>query len=121
MVHSLYRIAKGWSRGEIFQSGLTRSTLCASCNNFCGKQYVRPFAEWTLQAARYHLRMGSDTRVLLPFTICPLAIAKHLAVMALAMADAESIDLPHFLDLRHFVGSPVRRGGIDTFRATSVQ
>lgn len=56
MVHSLYSISRGWSRGEIFRSGLTRSTLCPSCNSFCGKRYVRPFAEWTLQAACYHSR-----------------------------------------------------------------
>lgn len=115
-VHSLNSIAKGWSRGELFQNGLTRSTLCEGCNNACGRHYVRPFAQWTLQAAVYHGRLKGDARVLLPFSVIPLAVAKQLAVMALAMWHAESIDLQHFLNLRRFVVSPARRGGIDSFR-----
>lgn len=115
-VHSLNSIAKGWSRGEHFQNGLTRSTLCGRCNNLWGRHYVRPFAHWTLQAAVYHQRLRGDAQVFLPFSVVPLAVAKQLAVMALAMSHVESIDLPHFLDLRRFVVSPSRFGGIDSFR-----
>lgn len=115
-VHSRNSIARGWSRGELFQNGLTRSTLCAGCNHACGRHYVRHFAHWMLRAAAYRTRLNGDTRVLLPFTVVPLAVAKQIAVMALAMAHAESIDLAHFLDLRRFVDSPFRQGDIDSFR-----
>jgi len=112
-VHSLRSIALGWSRGKLFQNGFTRSSTCERCNNFCGDRYVRNFAHGTLQAMEYRSRMNGDTRVLLPFTIVPLAVAKQIAVMTLAMAHAESIDLPHFLELRRFVTSPSRHGDID--------
>ncbi len=115
-VHSLYSVARGWSRGEHFQNGLTRSTLCAECNGRCGKHYVRPFATWTLKAAEYRERLDGEARVLLPFTVVPLAVAKQIAAIALAMSHAGSIDLPHYLDLRRFVLSPFRTGGFDSFR-----
>jgi len=115
-VRSLYSIANGWSRGELFQNGLTRSALCEPCNNICGRHFVRSFAHWTLQGALYHQRLKGAARVLLPFSLVPLAVAKQLAVMTLAMAHAESIDLPHFLDLRRFVLSPARHGSIGSFR-----
>lgn len=115
-VHSLNSIARGWSRGELFQNGLTRSTLCVECNHACGLHYVRQFAQWTLQAAAYRARLNRESRVLLPFSVLPLAVAKQIAVMTLAMSPAGSIDLPHFLDLRRFVLSPSRRSDFDSFR-----
>ena len=115
-VHSLNSIARGWSRGELFQNGLTRSTFCVGCNGACGRHYVRPFASWTLQAAEYRARLNGEARVLLPFTIVSLSVAKQIAAMTLAMSHEESIDLPHYIDLRRFVLSPYLMGGFDSFR-----
>lgn len=115
-VHTLYSVARGWSRGQLFQNGMTRSALCNPCNWASGKHYVGEFAHWTLQAAEYRHRLCEESRVLLPFHLNALAVVKQLAVMTLAMSETESIDLPHFLELRRFVLSPKRISRTSAFR-----
>lgn len=95
---------------------MTQATLCARCNCLCGRHYVRPFAEWTRQAAEYRTRMNGDSEVLLPFTIVPLAVAKQIATITLAMSHAGSIDLGHYVALRRFVTAPARSAGLGAFR-----
>lgn len=115
-VRSLYALSKGWSRGEIFQAGLTRSTLCARCNSLAGIRYVPAFARWTLQAYEYHGRVPEDSRIALPFTLSALRIAKQLAVMTLAMSEPPSLDLPWYYHLRQLVMQPRRYGRVPRFR-----
>lgn len=115
-VHTLQSLANGHARGELFQNGLIRRSLCPRCNSACGRHYVPAFARWTLQAAMYHERMSGESLVLLPFTIHALAVAKQLAVMAIAMCDEASIQLPHYCHLREFVTHPSRDGPLGPFR-----
>ncbi len=115
-VHNLYALSKGWSRGEIFQNGLTRSTLCRACNGKTAGYYVRAFASWTLQAGEYRAQIPEGKRIAIPFTVSALRVAKQLAVMTLAMSEPESLDLPHFWCLRKMVLCPQQRGCITAFR-----
>ena len=120
-VHSLYALSKGWSRGQIFQAGLTRSTLCDRCNNLAGTHYVPAFARWTLQACDYQGRVPEDSRIALPFTLSPLRIAKELAVMTLAMSEPPSLELPHFFHLRRLVTQLHRYGRVPRFRGACLR
>ena len=115
-VHNLYSLSKGWSRGEILQAGLTRSTLCPECNSKAGRNYVPAFARWTLQAWEYHGRVPEGSRVALPFTFSALRVAKQLAVMTLAMSEIPSLDLPHFFHLRRLVTRLRQHARVPRFR-----
>jgi len=106
-VNTLASVKSGWRHGELFGNGLIRSTLCARCNSLCGSYYVPSFALWTAKAAEYRAKLNNNIGpVLLPFAVNRLMIAKQLAVMTLAMAGADSIDLPHYQRLRKFVLAP---------------
>jgi hypothetical protein len=115
-VHNLESLAAELSRGIQFQRGLTRSSLCGRCNSLTGASYVPAFLNWTRQAAEYRDKLKSDSAFLLPFTVHALLVAKELAVMALAMSEGRSIDLPHFLNLRRLVTCPRQHGRTPGFR-----
>ena len=115
-VHGLNALSKGWSRGEIFQAGLTRATLCRRCNSSAGIHYVPAFARWTLQAYEYHGRVPENNRAALPFTFSPLRVAKELAVMTLTMSEPPSLNLPWYCHLRRLVMQPRRYGRVPRFR-----
>lgn len=115
-VHNPYSLSKGWSRGEIFQHGHARRTLCGTCNGETGKHYVPEFARWTLQAYEYQPRVPDDNRLALPFTFSALRVAKQLAVMVLAMSEPAALDLPHYLQMRQLVMSPLRYGRVARLR-----
>ena len=115
-VHSLHSVSRGWSRGEIFQAGLTRATLCPRCNSLAGTRYVPAFARWMLQAYDYHGRVPDNNRVALPFTLSPLRVAKQLAVMTLTMSEPPSLDLPWYWHLRKCVMQLCRYGRVPRFR-----
>lgn len=115
-VHTLESVRRGLSRGEYFQNGFTRKSLCRACNSFCGREYVPAFARWTSQAAEYHGRLPVGSLVLLPFSLRPLFVAKLIAAMTASMALERSLDLPHYQALRRFVLSPQAIGLPGDFR-----
>lgn len=116
IAQSLDALARGKKHGEVFQNGMIRSTLCAWCNSKFGRHYVPAFSRWTRQALVYRERIAATTCLLLPFSVVPLLVVKQIAVMTLAMSHRQSIDAPHFFDLRRFVFHPEARAGRMAFR-----
>lgn len=115
-VRTLNSIPLRKRRGELFQNGLTRSTLCSRCNSFCGLYYVESLVDWTQQAQVYHDKMKPGSGGLLSVRLNRLAFAKQMACMTLAMSQLRSIDLPHYVELRKFVLSRLRRSNLKPFR-----
>ena len=115
-VRTLRSLVAGLKTGERYPSGLWRFSLCARCNSLWGAKYVPAFVRWTSQAAEYHARVKSDGAFLLPFAVQALSVAKEIAVILLAMSEPDSIDLPHFINLRRLVTHPKQHGRTPGFR-----
>jgi hypothetical protein len=83
-------------------------TLCADCNAMTARYYGDAFAEWVRQALAYADRYervdGRENKILLPFTIEPLAVLKQIATMTLAVSKPSANDALH--SLRRFVLMP---------------
>lgn len=105
-VYTFKTLAMGYKTGRKFPNGLTCDTVCERCNGLCGQNYVAAFAEWTRQAGRVRSRLPIGVRTLVPFVIDALAVYKQLAVLALAMAEPEALDLPDYRGLRWSVMAP---------------
>jgi hypothetical protein len=91
-----------------FRGGMGVRTLCASCNGMTARYYGDAFAEWVRQALvyadRYECVDGRENKILLPFTIEPLAVLKQIATMMLAVSKPSAIDVLY--PLRRFVLMP---------------
>ncbi len=106
---TFHSLSKNHRRGQQFQNGMVRDTLCARCNTMSGTHYDPAYTEWSRQMQAFHDPTSGDSSLALPFIIQPLAIAKRIALMALVMADAASIDEPAYRELRSFALFPERR------------
>jgi len=69
-----------------FRNGITRQSICESCNNLTGAWYGTAFVEWTRQGYVWLEKLENRNALLLPYNIMPLNVIKQIVVMMLAMS-----------------------------------
>lgn len=114
--HTFETMVKGFRTPAKYRGGYGRQSLCERCNGRTAAMYGEAFAAWTYKAMEYRNVLPARSRLLLTYTIQPLAVLKQICVMVLAMSRVESLHLPHFVDMRRFVLSPRLSGVTPHFR-----
>ncbi len=71
-----------------YQGGFSERVLCEECNNFCGREYVNDFADWSRWGIRMLRRTSRPPDTLHAENIRPLRVIKQIVAMMLASSPA---------------------------------